>query len=230
VNLFYQPKIEEGVLHLDAEESRHATKVLRMAKGDELHLTNGKGFLYTCRITDADSKKCSFEIIERTHFKKRDFQIHIAIAPTKNIDRTEWFVEKATEIGIDQISFILCQNSERKHINLERTEKIAVSAMKQSGQAWLPKISPLTPFKEIIKYEAPQKFIAFVDEQNPNHLKSLASANGNYLVLIGPEGDFRAEELSLALTKDFKKVSLGSNRLRTETAGLVACEILNFIN
>jgi 16S rRNA (uracil1498-N3)-methyltransferase len=230
MNLFYQPRIEEGVQHLDAEESRHATKVLRMVKGDELHLTNGKGFLYTCRITDADSKKCSFEIVDRTNLKKRGFQIHIAIALTKNIDRIEWFVEKATEIGIDEISFILCQNSERKHINLERIEKIAVSAMKQSGQTWLPKISPLLPFKEITKLQASQKFIAFVDKQNPNHLKSLASVNGNYLVLIGPEGDFREEELSLALINDFKKVSLGSNRLRTETAGIVACQVLNLIN
>jgi 16S rRNA (uracil1498-N3)-methyltransferase len=230
VNLFYQPSIEEGILYLEEDESRHATKILRMGRGDPLHLTNGKGFQYVGRITDANPKKCEFQIIEKNQFKKKSFQIHIAIAPTKNTDRIEWFVEKATEIGIDQVSFILCQNSERKHINIERIEKIAVSAMKQSGQAWLPKISPILPFKEIIKCKASQKFIAFVDGYNPDHLKSIAKANGSYLVLIGPEGDFRDEELSLALANDFKKVSLGQNRLRTETAGIAACQILNLIN
>jgi 16S rRNA (uracil1498-N3)-methyltransferase len=230
VNLFYQSKISEGVLNLDAEESRHAVKVLRMVKGDALHLTDGRGFFYTAQITDADAKKCSFEIIEKKQSAKRGYQIHIAIAPTKNADRIEWFVEKATEIGIDEISFMLCKNSERKNINLERIEKIAISAMKQSGQAWLPKISAIVPFKEILKHNASQKFIAFVDEKNTNHLKSMAKSNGNYLVLIGPEGDFSQEELNLALENNFKKVSLGSNRLRTETAGLAACQILNLIN
>jgi 16S rRNA (uracil1498-N3)-methyltransferase len=230
VNLFYQPKIDEGVLNLDVEESRHAIKVLRKVKGDELSLTDGKGCFYTARITQDDPKKCGFEIIEKKQVAKREYQIHIAIAPTKNADRMEWFVEKATEISIDKISFILCQNSERKTINLDRIEKIAISAMKQSGQAWLPQFSDIVPFKEILKNEASQKFIAFVDDQNPDHLKSMAKVNGNYLVLIGPEGDFREEELNLALQSDFKKVSLGKNRLRTETAGLVACQVLNLIN
>jgi 16S rRNA (uracil1498-N3)-methyltransferase len=230
LNLFYQSKINEGVLNLDAEESRHAIKVLRMVKGDALHLTDGKGFFYTAKITEAEAKKCSFEIIDKKQSTKRDYQIHIAIAPTKNADRIEWFVEKATEIGVDEIRFMLCKNSERKNINLERIEKIVVSAMKQSGQAWLPKVSPLVPFKEVLKYQASQKFIAFVDEKNPNHLRSMAKPNGNYLVLIGPEGDFSQEELNLALENNFKKVSLGNNRLRTETAGLVACQILNLIN
>jgi 16S rRNA (uracil1498-N3)-methyltransferase len=230
VNLFYQSHIADGILNLDAEESRHAVKVLRMVKGDSLHLTDGKGFFYTAQITEADAKKCSFEIIDKKQSPKRDYQIHIAISPTKNTDRMEWFVEKATEIGIDKISFILCQNSERKTINLDRIEKIVISAMKQSGQAWLPQLSDIIPFKEILKSAASQKFIAYVDDQNPDHLKSMAKAKGNYIVLIGPEGDFREEELNLAIQNDFKKVSLGKNRLRTETAGLVACQVLNFIN
>jgi 16S rRNA (uracil1498-N3)-methyltransferase len=230
VNLFYQPNIVEGILNLDLEESRHAVKVLRMVKGDELRLTDGKGCFYTARITDDNPKKCGFEIIDKRHIAKRNYRIHIAIAPTKNADRMEWFVEKATEMGVDQISFILCQNSERKTINLDRMEKIAISAMKQSGQAWLPQLSGIIPFKEILKSEASQKFIAFVDETNSDHLKSMAKANGNHLVLIGPEGDFREGELSSALLADFKKTSLGKNRLRTETAGLVACQILNLIN
>jgi 16S rRNA (uracil1498-N3)-methyltransferase len=230
VNLFYQPNINDGILNLDAEESHHAIKVLRKVKGDELHLTNGKGFFYTGRITIGDAKKCGFEIIGEKQVAKTQVQIHLAISPTKNSDRMEWFVEKATEVGIDKISFILCQNSERKNINHERLKKVAVSAMKQSGQAWLPQLSEIVPFKEILKSEASQKFIAFVDDQNPDHLKSIAKANGHYLVLIGPEGDFREDELNLAIQNDFKKVSLGNNRLRTETAGLVACQILHFVN
>ncbi|MFM9840047.1 MAG: 16S rRNA (uracil(1498)-N(3))-methyltransferase [Cyclobacteriaceae bacterium] len=230
MNLFYQPHIADGILNLNAEESRHAIKVLRMVKGDALHLTDGKGFFYTAQITEADAKKCSFEIIDKKQSPKRDYQIHIAIAPTKNADRMEWFVEKATEIGIDKISFILCRNSERKTINLDRIEKIAISAMKQSGQAWLPKVSSIVPFNEVLKHNVSQKFIAFVDEKNTNHLKSVAKSNGNYLVLVGPEGDFSQEELNLALENNFKKVSLGNNRLRTETAGLVACQVLNLIN
>jgi 16S rRNA (uracil1498-N3)-methyltransferase len=230
VSLFYQPNITAGILNLDPEESRHAIKVLRRVKGDELHLTDGKGCFYISRITQDDPKKCGFEILEKKQVAKREYQIHIAIAPTKNADRIEWFVEKATEIGIDKISFILCQNSERKTINVERVEKIVISAMKQSGQAWLPRLSNIIPFKEILKSEATQKFIAFVDDQNQDHLKVMAKTNGNYMVLIGPEGDFREEELNLAIQNDFKKVSLGNNRLRTETAGLVACQILHFVN
>ncbi len=199
-------------------------------KGDELHLTDGKGCFYTVRITQDDPKKCGFEIVEKKQIQKRKYQIHIAIAPTKNADRMEWFVEKATEIGVDQISFMLCRNSERKTINLERMEKIAISAIKQSQQAWLPQLSAIIPFKEVLKKEASQKFIAFVDDQNPDHLKSIAKPNGSYLVLIGPEGDFREEELSYAMQSNFNKVSLGSNRLRTETAGLAVCQILHFAN
>lgn len=230
MNLFYQPKIGEGVLYLDIEESRHVIKVLRMGKGDELLLTDGKGFLYAARITQDDAKKCGFEIKEKKQIAKRKYQIHLAISPTKNADRMEWLVEKATEVGIDQISFILCKNSERKIINIDRMEKIAISALKQSGQTRLPQLSSIVSFKEILKSEASQKFIAFVDEDNPDHLKSMAMPNENYLVLIGPEGDFREEELSSAIQNNFMKVSLGGNKLRTETAGLVACQILHFVN
>jgi 16S rRNA (uracil1498-N3)-methyltransferase len=230
VNLFYQPKIDEGILNLDAEESRHAIKVLRMAKGDELHITDGKGFFYTARINQNDPKKCGFETVEKKQISKRKYQIHIAIAPTKNADRMEWFVEKAVEIGVDKITFFQSKNSERKTINLERVEKIAISAMKQSQQTWLPTIKGVVTFKEILKDLAAQKFIAHVDSQNPVHLKDVAKPNDHYLVLIGPEGDFSHEELELASQNNFQKVSLGSNRLRTETAGLVACEIMNLVN
>jgi 16S rRNA (uracil1498-N3)-methyltransferase len=230
VNLFYLPKIANGHTHLDAEESRHVVKVLRKVAGDELTITDGNGFFYQARITIADAKKCAFEIVSKEEFPKRNYCIHIAIAPTKNIDRTEWFVEKAVEIGIDKITFFQSKTSERKTINLERIQKIAISAMKQSQQAWLPTISGMIPFKEIVKEQASQKFIAHVDFQNKIHLKNVVKPSQSYLILIGPEGDFADDEVILANEHQFIKVSFGANRLRTETAGLVACQILNLLN
>jgi 16S rRNA (uracil1498-N3)-methyltransferase len=201
-----------------------------MKMGDTLELTDGNGFLYRAVIDDADSKKCSFTIVDKKEIPIRDFNISIAIAPTKNIDRTEWFIEKAVEIGIDAIHLLLCKNSERKTVNQERIMKIAVSALKQSGQARLPYLSDLIPFKEIISHTAEQKFICYVDVTNPDQLKSMAKPKHSYLVLIGPEGDFSKEEIQIAVESGFKKVSLGPNRLRTETAALTACQVLNFIN
>jgi len=230
LNLFYQPGIPEGITHLDAEESRHAVRVMRMSEGGQLTITDGKGFFYSAKITKADSKKCVFEVLDKKEVLKRNFHIHIAIAPTKNADRIEWFVEKATEIGVDEISFIFCRNSERKTINLDRMEKIAVCAMKQSQQAWLPKINDIVPIKKVISTTSDQKFIAYVDATNPKHLQSVTQQDKKYLVLIGPEGDFSKEELDLAIQSGFEKVSLGNNRLRTETAGLAAVQILGLVN
>jgi 16S rRNA (uracil1498-N3)-methyltransferase len=230
LNQFYQPAIAKGILYLDEDESRHAVKVLRMKVGDALHITDGSGSFYRAAIRDADAGKCVFSILERKSVPARKFSISIALAPTKNIDRTEWFVEKAVELGIEQIYFMLCQNSERKTVNMERIQKIAISAMKQSGQAWLPACESIKPFQEIITKSADQKFICYVDQQNPAQLKSLANPGKNYLVLIGPEGDFRGEELKHAIEYGFMKASLGHNRLRTETAALAACHTLNLIN
>lgn len=201
-----------------------------MQMGDTIELTDGHGFLYQAFISEADPKKCSFIISEKKEIPPRDFSISIAVAPTKNNDRIEWFIEKAVEIGIDKIHLLLCKNSERKNVNLDRLTKIAVSAMKQSGQARLPYISDMVPFKEIVTQQAAQKFICYVDAGNPDQLKSLAKPNQSYLVLIGPEGDFNKDEIQLAAEHSFKKVSLGPNRLRTETAALTACQILNFVN
>jgi 16S rRNA (uracil1498-N3)-methyltransferase len=227
LSLFYQPGIPAGVHYLDQDESRHATKVLRLRAGDALTLTDGKGGWYTAEIVNPEFPKCTFRILESRQSKRPEFYRHIAIAPTKNADRTEWFVEKAVELGIDEISFMLCQTSERRTLNLSRIEKIAVSAMKQSQQMWLPKLSPLQPFADLIKSNADQKYIAFVDRENPLHLKAVVRPGAHCLVLIGPEGDFSIEELQLAAHTGFQKVSLGINRLRTETAGLAACHILN---
>ncbi|MBS1505701.1 MAG: 16S rRNA (uracil(1498)-N(3))-methyltransferase [Bacteroidetes bacterium] len=229
MQLFYQPEIPSGALFLDEEESRHAVRVLRLKEGDSLHITDGTGNFYVASITDANPKKCAFAINSKSSVATKDFRIHLAIAPTKNADRTEWFVEKATEIGVDEISFILCQNSERKVINLARIEKIVVSAMKQSQQAWLPKLNEMVPFKKIVDATADQKFIGYVDSTNPVHLKAIAKPGKKYLMLIGPEGDFSKEELALAIQSGFEKVSLGANRLRTETAALTACQLFHFI-
>ncbi|MBK5279759.1 MAG: 16S rRNA (uracil(1498)-N(3))-methyltransferase [Bacteroidia bacterium] len=228
--LHYQPNIDLGTLSLSEDESRHAAKVLRVKNGDILDLTDGKGNFYKIRITKSDPRKCIFEIQEKKSQPKRSFFIHLAIAPTKNTDRIEWFVEKCVEIGVDKISFIVCQNSERRSINRDRIEKIAISAMKQSGQYWLPEIVDCGPVLEILKESSSQKFIAYVDQSNPHHLKSLAKPNQDYLVLIGPEGDFNKEELLSAEQAGFSKVSLGTTRLRTETAGVAACHILNLVN
>jgi 16S rRNA (uracil1498-N3)-methyltransferase len=230
LNLFYQPGIPHGITYLDAEESRHVARALRRREGDHMDLTDGKGFFYVAKIVKADSRKCEFEILDKREIPKRNFYLHIAIAPTKNADRTEWFVEKAVEIGVEEISFILCKNSERKVINMERISKIAISALKQSQQAWLPKLNDVVPFDRILHPTVDQKFIACVDSSNPKHLQSAAQQNKKYLVLIGPEGDFTPGELALALQNGFEKVSLGANRLRTETAGLAAVQVLGLAN
>jgi 16S rRNA (uracil1498-N3)-methyltransferase len=230
LNQFYQPAITKGFLHLDEDESHHAVKVLRMKAGDILFITDGSGSFYQAIITDADARKCAFNIVEQRTLPLRKFSISIALAPTKNIDRTEWFVEKAVELGIEQIHFMQCQNSERKTVNMERIQKITISAMKQSGQARLPLATSIRPFKDILTAQYDQKFICHVDHQNSDQLKSLAIPGKNYLVLIGPEGDFRDEELKQAMEHGFIKVSLGHNRLRTETAALAACHTLNLIN
>jgi len=227
--IFYQPLIPDGTHSLDAEEARHATKVLRLQTGDTLQLTDGKGSLYKAVITELSKSACHFSISETISIPRRNYSIHIAIAPTKNIDRIEWFVEKVTEIGIDKISFIQCQNSERRVVNMERIEKKAVSAMKQSGQAWLPELHAISKVETIMSEPCEHKYIAHVDQANPTHLKE-APPQSHYLVLIGPEGDFTKQEMELAMEKGFQKISLGTTTLRTETAGLAACHILNLIN
>ncbi len=230
MQLFYQPEIPNGITHLTEEESHHAIKVLRLRQGEAIEITDGLGSLYHAVISEAHPKKCGFEIKSKVISKKKDYHIHIAIAPTKNSDRTEWFVEKSVEIGVDQITFLKCERSERKSINLDRMNRVAVSAMKQSGQFFLPTIQDITSIQEIVNQPSDQKFIAFVDSQNPAHLKNLAKPKGNYLLLIGPEGDFTKTELETAMTSGFQKVSLGTNRLRTETAGIAGVHCLHLIN
>jgi len=230
-NLFYQPGIQEGLYFLDSDESRHCYKVLRKKVGDTIHITDGKGNLFEAILTETKPDKCSFKIQSTQPQEKKKYRIHIAIAPTKNPDRIEWFVEKAVEIGVDEISFILCDKSERAAMKTERIEKLAVSAMKQSLKTYLPRINPMGLFKDVImNTHAVEKYIAFVDHTNPNLLMQVANSNTTYAILIGPEGDFSKNEIELAIAHQYKKVSLGPSRLRTETAGIAACHILNLVN
>ncbi|MBL7843419.1 MAG: 16S rRNA (uracil(1498)-N(3))-methyltransferase [Cyclobacteriaceae bacterium] len=231
-NLFYQPDLSQGALFLTPEESKHCLKVLRKKQGDTITLTDGAGYFYEALITEATISQCRFSIQRKWQEQLKKYHIHLAISPTKNPDRIEWMVEKCVEIGIDQITFLSCKNTERKSIKSDRMLKVALSAMKQSVRATLPVLSPLTSFQDFIKtdYSETAKFIAYVDMENPTHLMSLAKPGKHYLVLVGPEGDFTQQELNAALHKGFTKISLGNHRLRTETAGLAACLMLNLVN
>lgn len=230
MQLFYQPEISKGVLQLNPEESRHCIKVLRKREGDKIVVVDGYGSLYEVAIVAADPRKCTFTVLSIHKEEKHPFSIHIGIAPTKNIDRIEWFLEKAVELGIDEVTFLQCDHSERVKINEERLWKKAVSAMKQSVKASLPRMNPIIPFEEFAQKSAAQKFIAHVDWDNPGHLKDVANPKMDYLVMIGPEGDFSTREIEIAKANEWVSVSLGKSRLRTETAGLAACHILNLIN
>jgi 16S rRNA (uracil1498-N3)-methyltransferase len=222
LNLFYQPGLKEGINSLDGDEEHHL-RVLRLSHGDEILVTDGKGLIAKAKLTD----KSSFTILEQS-IHSRAHSIHLFVAPTKNADRIEWLVEKATEIGVASVTLMQCERNERKQINHDRLVRNAISAMKQSQQPWLPQIHPLTSFGEIIKSKFDQNFIAYVDHTNPNHLKDLAKPRKSYGILIGPEGDFTENEMQLA--SGWQKVNLGPTRLRTETAALVGVVTLQLIN
>jgi 16S rRNA (uracil1498-N3)-methyltransferase len=236
MHLFYTPELKKGtsIYTLSEEESKHCIRVLRMTVGDKIQLVNGVGGFYVAEIIDNNPKKCSVKIVdEKLEVGKRNWKLHIVIAPTKNNDRTEWFVEKATEIGIDAISFIDTKNSERSVIKKERIEKVAVSAMKQSLKAYLPQLNEMTDFKKIIdalKNDSSQKYIAHCIDTEKKHLKEVYRQSQDAIVLIGPEGDFSSDEVQLAVANGFVPVSLGNSRLRTETAALYACTVLNVLN
>jgi len=224
MSLFYVPTLSSGNV-LPEEESQHAVKVLRLQVGEEITLIDGAGGFFKAKITNPHPKHCSFEITETIlEYGKRDYHLHIAIAPTKNIERLEWFIEKATEIGIDEITPIICRFSERKVIKAERLEKIIVSAAKQSLKAYIPTLNPLCSFDELIKnQQASQKFIAHCYDEDKRLLQNEVQKSNDVLILIGPEGDFSKEEVQKAISAGFIPVSLGNSRLRTETAGVVAC-------
>ena len=222
--LFYVPTLSSGNV-LSEEESQHAVKVLRLQVGEVITVVDGTGGFYNAKIINPHPKHCTLEITSTIlEYGKRDYRLHIAIAPTKNIERIEWFIEKATEIGIDEITPVICRFSERKIIKAERLDKIIVSASKQSVKAYFPKLNPLCTFDELLKqYSASQLFIAHCYEEEKKQLQKEIVKSSDVLILIGPEGDFSKEEVQKAISVGFIPVSLGNSRLRTETAGVVAC-------
>ncbi|MBU6343308.1 MAG: 16S rRNA (uracil(1498)-N(3))-methyltransferase [Bacteroidetes bacterium] len=229
--MFYTKNINNGIALLDEEESRHLQTVLRHKTGDLLQMTNGAGIIYTGEISEIGKRQVLVRILKQIEVPHtRNARLHVAIAPTKNIDRFEWFLEKATEIGVDIVTPLLCKRSERDSIRADRLEKILISAMKQSLRAYLPELRPLTPLAQVLGEAAlyPQRFIAWCPETPPPHLKTLHQAGLDTLVLIGPEGDFTTEEVDMALGNGFSAVSLGAARLRTETAGLYVVAGLNW--
>lgn len=232
MNSFYLSNISGKTIQLSQEESRHCIKVLRLRKGDIVQLLNGKGSVFEAAIQIPDSRSCILELLKETKFpNSRSYHLTIAIAPTKNMDRFEWFVEKSTEIGIDRIIPLICQHAERKELKPERIEKILIAAMKQSGQTFLPELDKLTFFKELISRPFDgDKLIAHCEPGDKKRLKESVTTGSNTMVLIGPEGDFDPTEIKLAIENGFIPVSMGESRLRTETAGLVACHTVCLVN
>ncbi len=232
MNLFYTPDISGKTWILSEEESRHVVRVLRLKPNDLVYLTDGRGGIYTTHILVDHPKKCVLEIEGiQNDYGKREYFIQIAIAPTKNIDRFEWFLEKSTEIGIDVISPIICSRSERKQIKPERLMRVITAAMKQSLKAYHPILQEQQKFSDLINKELPpDRFIAHCGPGSKQLLKSVSQSGRSSIILIGPEGDFTTDETDQAISKGFIPVSLGDSRLRTETAGIAAAHTLSLIN
>lgn len=230
MQLFYYENITQNTttLQLDKEDARHMTRVLRKKTGDLVHVTDGKGNLFTATLGLVTSTKCELHLAFAKAAPPQPYHLHIAIAPTKMNDRMEWFLEKATEMGVSRITPIRCDHSERKSINYERFDKIIVSAMKQSLQFYKPQLDELTSFNDFIaSTHHAVKLIAHCEETKKQTLQELATRGASTIMLIGPEGDFSTTEINAALAHGFKPVSLGANRLRTETAGVYTSAILN---
>lgn len=232
MNVFYLPTAQLGTISFPEEESKHIVKVLRMKEGDRFCVTDGNGSLYDAELVDAHPKRAAAELSnQRQGYDIRDFKVSIAMAPTKLNERTEWFLEKATEIGIDEVKLFASYHSERRTANVERFKKIIVTAMKQSVKSKMPVIKDIVAFDKLVRqnYDG-QKFIAWIDDDVTEQLCDLYRKGENALVLIGPEGDFSKEEVALAKENGFVPVSLGKARLRTETAAVVACHTIQLIN
>ena len=235
MQLFYNKFITETSkeIRFDKEESRHIFKVLRKQEGSILNLTNGKGFFFKARLIQSNLKNCMATVLEVKKQEPLPYSLHLAVAPTKLNDRYEWFLEKATEIGVTEITPIICEHSEREIIKIERFDKKIQSAMKQSLNAFLPKINKVIPFGDFLKLQEGnlhQKLIAHCEESNKKSLKSVLKPNDNTILLIGPEGDFSTNEINKSIKAGFIPVTLGTSRLRTETAAIVACHSVAFIN
>ncbi|AZI25090.1 16S rRNA (uracil(1498)-N(3))-methyltransferase [Pedobacter sp. G11] len=233
MHIFYTPDITQNIYTLNEEESKHCVRVLRLPIGALVNLVDGRGGFYTAEITSDNPKKVSLTILKvETEFNKRNHYLHIAVAPTKNIDRIEWFLEKATELGIDEITPIITDRSERRVVKEDRLNKVITSAVKQSIKAYRPILNESIPFNKFLNSSIEgEKLIAHcIDNQEKKYISELVMPHQKYLVLIGPEGDFTPEEVNSALNKGFKPLTLGDNRLRTETAALSVCFEINYLN
>lgn len=233
MQLFYAPEISFPRYTLSEEESKHCVRVLRMGVGDELHITDGRGMLHRCKVVDDNAKHCTVEIVESTLSEPLCYHLVMAVAPTKNIDRYEWFLEKATEVGVGEIYPIESEHSERRQIKHDRELKVITSAVKQSLKMYHPTLHELTPFKEVVTMPFDgEKYIAHCNTslgERP-YLGKVLKKEGRVLILIGPEGDFSPEEITFAAQNGFKPISLGDQRLRTETAAVAATMIVSTIN
>lgn len=233
MQLFYNPEIQPGstTFIFDKEESRHIVKVLRKKEGDIIHITNGLGFLFTSEIIFANEKKCEVKINSEEFHEPAPYSLHLAVAPTKMNDRYEWFLEKATEIGVSEITPIICEHSERINFKADRFEKILQTAMKQSLQFYLPKLNEPVAYNSFVEaHQEGQLFIAHCEETEKRLLKNAIESKKQVTILIGPEGDFSTKEITLALQQNYIPVSLGNTRLRTETAAIVAAHSVAFVN
>ena len=234
MQLFFTTDIRGNFAYFDETESRHLTQVLRRKVGDTVQLTDGLGTLFSGEIIEVGKRTCVVAIQNMiANFEARPFGLHIAIAPTKNMDRIEWFLEKATEIGIDEITPLICKRSERTVIKTERLKGVLASAMKQSLKTFLPTIHEAVDFQQFMKQkfvEYDQKFIAYCNDAERHPLSKMYQKSKNCVLLIGPEGDFTESEVAVAFKQNFVGVSLGNSRLRTETAGVVACHTINLLN
>ncbi|QIL39874.1 16S rRNA (uracil(1498)-N(3))-methyltransferase [Pedobacter sp. HDW13] len=233
MHIFYTPDITQNTYTLNEEESKHCVRVLRLTVGAIVNLVDGKGGFYTAEITSDNPKKVSLSILKvETEYHKRNHYLHIAVAPTKNIDRIEWFLEKATELGIDEITPLITDRSERRVVKEDRLNKVITSAVKQSIKAYHPKLNDAISFDTFLKqpFEGEKLMAHCIDEGEKLYISQLVAPHQKYLILIGPEGDFTPEEVNLALNKGFKALTLGDNRLRTETAALAVCFEINYLN
>ncbi|MEO8146696.1 MAG: 16S rRNA (uracil(1498)-N(3))-methyltransferase [Bacteroidia bacterium] len=232
MHIFFCENLDSETALLSEEESKHAIQVLRLRNNDAVHVIDGKGKFCDAIILDAHSKKCELKIENcKIDFQKHNYHFHIAIAPTKQMERYEWFIEKAVELGVDEITPLLCHDSVRTNLRIDRLQKVILSAVKQSIQAHLPKLNEAISFNDFAKKEFETiKMIAHCDEGNKKMMQDVIIKKQNALLLIGPEGDFTPNEISLALQNNFEAVSLGETRLRTETAGVYACSVMRMIN